>query len=103
MSGSRYTKGIFEKSFEIKYKCRIFFKFNFPIFLTNSKIAIFQKFEPSTPLSFQPGFDSQSSLSTTSESQNFVVTPTTLSSLLNNHTVSFYEIVVVGRPVPILS
>lgn len=54
--------------------------------LKNRLKSNINKFEPSTPLSFQPGFDSQSSLSTTSESQNFVVTPTTLSSLLNNHT-----------------
>lgn len=51
--------------------------------LKNRLKSNINKFEPSTPLSSFGGFDSQNSL-TASESQNFVVTPTTLQNLFSN-------------------
>ncbi|CAI2349552.1 unnamed protein product [Caenorhabditis sp. 36 PRJEB53466] len=42
------------------------------------------KFEPSTPLGFSQAFDSQSQNSLVSDSQSFVVTPTTLQNLLHH-------------------
>ncbi|EFO83556.1 hypothetical protein CRE_03125 [Caenorhabditis remanei] len=53
--------------------------------LKNRLKSNINKFEPSTPLSFtQGGFDSSQNSLSASESQNFVVTPTTLHNLFNN-------------------